>query len=58
MGRPWSGDVKYKNGYEDNVAIKRGIFRKIKGFYSRNQFKLLLKKKDKKVLKNIPEVDK
>lgn len=35
MGRPFKGTVKYKIGKEDNVIIKRSIFRKVKKFYAK-----------------------
>ena len=39
MGRPFIGNVRQKDGYEDMVLEKRSIFRTLKKFYGKETYK-------------------
>ena len=42
MGRPFSGSVENENGKEDNVVIRRSIFRQIRRIYGRDGLRKIL----------------
>ena len=57
MGRPFNGQVSDKSGKEDNVVLKRSIFRIVRKVYSRDGPETTIGKDLNEVLPLLSELD-
>ena len=57
MGRPFNGQVSDKSGKEDNVVIKRSIFRIVRKVFSKEEYEVVLGSESSEVLNKLSADD-
>ena len=57
MGRPFNGQVSDKSGKEENVVIKRSIFRIVRKIFSKEEHEIVLGCESSEVLNKLSADD-